>query len=153
MKLLVSSCLLGEKVRYDAKGNKIDSKLFESIINSHQIFSFCPEVQGGLPTPRPAAEIHDNKVISSKNIDFTNEFEEGALKALTLCKEENIVLALLKAKSPSCGNKQIYDGTFSGKLINGMGICAKKLQAHNIVVYNENELETLVKAINDLELK
>lgn len=153
MKLLVSSCLLGEKVRYDAKGNKIDSKLFESILNTHQIFSFCPEVEGGLPIPRPAAEIHNKRVLSSTNIDFTKEFEEGALKALTLCMKENIIFALLKSKSPSCGNKQIYDGSFSGKLIDGMGLCVKKLQAHNIMVFNENELEALVKAINDLELK
>lgn len=148
MKILISSCLLGENVRYDGTHNKIDSKLFESILNKHTIYSLCPEVEGGLNTPRNPAEIINDNVITTHNINVTNEFNLGALKALEVCKKENIRVALLKAKSPSCGNHLIYDGSFSNRLIDGMGITTQLLKKNGIEVFNENELEKLLEYLH-----
>lgn len=146
MNILVSSCLLGEDVRYDASNNKITA--LESLLKKHEVFSFCPEVQGGLLTPRSPAEKQGIKVITDDGIDVTLEFEKGALEALNLCKEHNITHALLKANSPSCGNIQVYDGTFSKTLVNGAGVCAKLLLENKIKVFNENELAALEKELN-----
>ena len=143
MNILVSSCLLGENVRYDGSNNKIDSKLFESVLKNHTIFSLCPEVEGGLFTPRKPSEIINKKVLTNDNEDVTQAFKLGAQKALSLCLEHNIHIALLKAKSPSCGNLKIYDGSFSKRLISGMGITSKLLSENGIKVFNEEELQEL----------
>lgn len=148
MKILVSSCLLGENVRYDGTNNKISSKLFELILNNNEIFSFCPEVEGGLQTPRVPAEVVNTRVLTKEGIDVTNFFIKGAKQALALCKKEGITVALLKAKSPSCGNSKIYDGSFSSLLIKGSGITTKLLNQNGIKVFNEEELESLNKLLN-----
>lgn len=148
MNILISSCLLGENVRYDGNNNKIDS--IESILNSHTLFSFCPEVEGGLSTPRPPAEIQNQEVITIDNNNVTKAFIAGANKTLALCKENKIKIALLKAKSPSCGNIQIYDGSFTSKLINGQGITAKLLIENGIKVFNEQELKEFVEYIKNV---
>ncbi len=145
MKILVSSCLLGQNVRYDASSNKVDS--LDVILQNHEVFAFCPEIEGGLLTPRDPAEIKGTKVLSKNGLDLTKEFEKGALNALHLCKKNNISLALLKAKSPSCGNIKIYDGNFTNTLINGSGICAKLLIQNGIKVFNELELELLIEEL------
>ncbi|AXX95062.1 MULTISPECIES: DUF523 domain-containing protein [Arcobacter] len=160
MKILVSSCLLGEDVRYDGNNSSIafDPKfpfslkeLFMDILCENEIYSFCPEVAGGLPIPRISAEIVKNDkpfiVKNQEGLDVTINFLLGAKKALDICKEENIKVALLKSKSPSCGNKEIYDGTFSSNLINGQGLTAKLLEENGIKVFNENELKELNKFI------
>lgn len=160
MKILVSSCLLGEDVRYDGNNSSIafDPKfpfslkeLFMDILCENEIYSFCPEVAGGLPIPRISAEIVKNDkpfiVKNQEGLDVTINFLLGAKKALDICKEENIKVALLKSKSPSCGNKEIYDGTFSSNLINGQGLTAKLLEENGIEVFNENELKELNKFI------
>ena len=90
MKLLVSSCLLGENTRYDGNHNLIDSKLFGSIIKNNEIFSLCPELEGGLKTPRPAAEIKNQKVLTKDKKDLSLEFYLGALKTLDFCKKNEI---------------------------------------------------------------
>ncbi|MGE3591136.1 MAG: DUF523 domain-containing protein [Arcobacter sp.] len=160
MKILVSSCLLGEDVRYDGNNSSIafDPKfpfslkeLFMDILCENEIYSFCPEVAGGLPIPRISAEIVKNDkpfiVKNQEGLDVTINFLLGAKKALDICKEENIKVALLKSNSPSCGNKEIYDGTFSSNLINGQGLTAKLLEENGIKVFNENELKELNKFI------
>ncbi len=160
MKILVSSCLLGEDVRYDGNNSSIafDPKfpfslkeLFMDILCENEIYSFCPEVAGGLPIPRISAEIVKNDkpfiVKNQEGLDVTINFLLGAKKALDICKEENIKVALLKSKSPSCGNKEIYDGTFSSNLINGQGLTVKLLEENGIKVFNENELKELNKFI------
>ena len=160
MKILVSSCLLGEDVRYDGNNSSIafDPKfpfslkeLFMDILCENEIYSFCPEVAGGLTIPRIPAEIvkQDKPFIvqNEEGKDVTINFLLGAKKALDLCKEENIKVALLKSKSPSCGNGQIYDGTFSGTLIDGFGLSAKLLKENGIEVFNEKELKELAKFI------
>ena len=160
MKILISSCLLGEDVRYDGNNSSIafDPKfsfsakeLFMDILCENEIYSFCPEVSGGLGIPRISAEIVKNDkpfiVKNQEGLDVTINFLLGAKKALDICKEENIKVALLKSKSPSCGNKEIYDGTFSSNLINGQGLTAKLLEENGIKVFNENELKELNKFI------
>ncbi len=160
MKILVSSCLLGEDVRYDGNNSSIAfnpkfsfslKELFMDILCDNEIYSFCPEVAGGLTIPRIPAEIVKNDkpfiVKNQEGLDVTINFLLGAKKALDICKEENIKVALLKSKSPSCGNKQIYDGTFSSNLIDGQGLTAKLLEENGITVFNENELKELEKFI------
>lgn len=148
MNILISSCLLGQNVRYDGSNNKIDSKCFESILSDHTVFEFCPEMEGGLLIPRIPAEIVHNKVLTKHNQDVTHAFNLGAKKALELCIKENITVVLLKSKSPSCGNSFIYDGTFSKQLIKGMGITAKLLHCNGIKVFNEDELELCLTYLN-----
>lgn len=160
MKILISSCLLGEDVRYDGENSSIahgssftfsQKELFMDILCENEIYSFCPEVSGGLPTPRDPAEIVNRTkpfiVKTVKEVDVTINFLIGAKNALELCQEEDIKVALLKAKSPSCGNKEIYDGTFSGKLIEGQGLTAKLLIENDIIVFNETQLNELNKFI------
>ena len=160
MKILVSSCLLGEDVRYDGNNSSIAlnpkvsfslKELFMDILCDNEIYSFCPEVAGGLPIPRTPAEIVKRDkpfIVQNENKeDVTINFLLGAKKALDLCKEENIKVALLKSKSPSCGNNEIYDGTFSKTLVNSQGLTAKLLKENGIEVFNEKELKELNKFI------
>ena len=160
MKILISSCLLGEDVRYDGDNSSITHKssftfkekeLFMDILCENEIYSFCPEVSGGLPIPRNPAEIVSRTkpfiVQTAEEVDVTINFLIGAKNALDLCKEEGITLALLKSKSPSCGNKEIYDGTFSENTIEGQGLTAKLLIENGISIFNEKELFELNRFI------
>ncbi len=152
-KLLISSCLLGENVRYDGKIKRCMDPLFYEIIKNSQIFTVCPEVDGGLPTPRDPSEIvslNPLKIVNSKGKDVTSFFEKGAKKALKVCKKHKIKVALLKSKSPSCSNNFIYDGTFSKKLIKGEGVTAKLLRENGIKVFNENELIDLLEYLKKI---
>jgi len=139
-KILISACLLGCKVKYNGQDNKLDNLFIDKLKSRYEIFSFCPEVEGGLPTPRIPCEITKDrklKVISKENIDKTKEFISGADKTLILCKKENIKLALLKANSPSCSSEFIYDGTFSNTKIKGDGVTTKLLKQNGINVVDE----------------
>lgn len=161
MKILISACLLGEDVRYDGDNASLlyspsftffQKELFMDILSENEIYSFCPEVSGGLPIPRVPAEIikleKPFKVENEEKEDVTINFLLGAKNALELCKNEDIKVALLKSKSPSCGNTEIYDGTFTKTLIEGQGLTAKLLMENGIKVFNENQLEQLKKFIN-----
>ena len=130
MKILISSCLLGEDVRYDGANSSVafnpnisfsQKEIFMDILCDNEIYSFCPEVAGGLSIPRNPAEILKSDkpfIVKTENgTDVTINFLLGAKKALDICNDENIKVALLKSKSPSCGNNKIYDGTFSNNLI------------------------------------
>ncbi|MGA1939088.1 DUF523 domain-containing protein [Arcobacter sp. YIC-310] len=160
MKLLISSCLLGEDVRYDGGNSSIamgasfsfsQKELFMDILCENEIYSFCPEVSGGLTTPRQAAELVSSnkpfKVLTKEEDDVTINFLLGAKNALDLCVNEDIKVALLKSKSPSCGNSLIYDGTFSDKLVEGKGLTARLLEENGVVVFNETQLKDLNKFI------
>ena len=139
-KLLISACLLGDNVKYNGGNNQIDIKELEKKYN---LISFCPEVEGGLPTPRPPAEIVCDKPLKLINIegkDVTKEFVFGAKKAVALAKKEDITKALLKAKSPSCGKGKIYNGTFLGVLRDGDGVTVRFLEEIGVKVYNENSV-------------
>jgi uncharacterized protein YbbK (DUF523 family) len=125
-KLLVSACLAGEACRYDCQA-KPNTKIIELVKSGHAI-SLCPEQLGGLPTPRPAAEIQShNSVLTIDKEDVTDAYKLGADEAWNLVKDYSIKKAYLKSKSPMCGFGKVYDGSFSGKLIQGNGIFAALL--------------------------
>lgn len=136
-KVLVSACLLGVDCKYNGSNN-YKEELFNKL-KEMEIIPFCPEIAGGLPTPRPASEINKQKVINNLGVDVTSNFVKGAENALKLCQLLGIKKAILKAKSPSCGFGQIYDGTFSSHLINGNGITANLLSENGIEVLNDIE--------------
>lgn len=141
--LLISACLCGENCRYDGKNNLIVQ--IDELRKKYNLIIVCPEVLGGLSTPRVPAEIIGGKVINKIGKDVTYEFELGAKKSLELAKKYNCKIALLKDKSPSCGSKKIYDGTHRGKLINGRGFTAKILLENNIKIYGEENVNELLK--------
>ncbi|PWJ34182.1 DUF523 domain-containing protein [Sediminitomix flava] len=138
-KYLISACLAGEACRYDGKDN-LKPEL-KALLENEDAILVCPEVMGGLPTPRTPAEIIQTedglKVVTKTGEDVTDAFQKGAEKSLAIAKKYNITHAILKAKSPSCGSGKIYDGTFTGKLIDGNGITTSILEQHGIEVYSE----------------
>lgn len=140
-KILVSACLIGEKCRYDGNANLCVDKFFEKWMNDGVLVPVCPEVMGGLPTPRHPSEIKNGKVINNHNEDVTENFVSGAEAALETAKENNVVMAILKEKSPSCGSSFIYDGNFCGSKIKGMGITAKLLSDNRIKVFSEENIQ------------
>lgn len=142
-KLLISSCLIGNNTKYNGKNNYI--KKIEQLKLKYELIPICPEVLGGLSIPRDPSEINNDKVISINGKDVTKEFNIGANKALNIALLNNIKYALLKDGSPSCGNTYIYDGTFKNNKIDGIGITTKLLKSHNIKIYNENNLNELLK--------
>lgn len=151
IKILISACLMGEKVRYDGNHNLISNRLLRLWQEEGRLVRFCPESAGGLPTPRPPAEILGGfgadvlalraRVLTQQGMDVSLSFRKGAHAASSVALEKGVGLAILKARSPSCGNLFIYDGSFSGKLVAGMGTTAAALLALGIQVFNENQLE------------
>lgn len=138
MKIMVSACLLGENCKYNG-GNNFSEKVRE-FTKGHEVILVCPEVMGGLPTPRPPSEIVNGKVMSSKGYSVDEEYRKGAGKALALAKENHVDMVILQSRSPSCGVKEIYDGTFSRTLIKGMGITARLLKENGFKVVDVEEL-------------
>jgi len=149
MKILVSSCLLGEPVRYDGKSKPVSHQILHQWQSQGRIISFCPEVAGGLSTPRAAAEISQKgRVLTANAIDVTDAFLLGAQKTLSLCLKNNVKFALLKEGSPSCGRNEIYDGSHQGNKISGMGLTAKLLEENGIKVFSEFQIEAMALLIN-----
>tara|TARA_R110001583_G_scaffold10417_4_gene47860 strand:- start:34600 stop:35058 length:459 start_codon:yes stop_codon:yes gene_type:complete len=142
---LISACLLGINCRYNGTSSHIQE--LESLIDSGRLIPICPEVLGGLDTPREPCEIITQtngslKVMSKYGLDCTSEFQNGAHKVLEMAKVCQVKKVILKANSPSCGSDYIYDGTFSGKLIEGDGLTSKLLLENDIEVYNETNWES-----------
>lgn len=129
-KILVSSCLLGENCNY--KGGNSKSRILEKLKDSVEYIPVCPEVMGGLSTPRVPAEIKGGRVVTKTGLDVTEEFAKGAEIAFEKALENNCLLAVMKKRSPSCGFGKIYDGTFSGRLIDGNGIATALLAEKGI---------------------
>ena len=136
--ILVSACLLGTNCKYNGKNNKNDKVL--EYIKDKYVIPICPEVFGGLSTPRIPSEIKDNIVINKEGKDVTKYFIDGANKTLEIAKILNVKKALLKQKSPSCGCGRIYDGTFTSNIIKGDGITTKILKENNIEIITEEDL-------------
>ncbi|CDZ75277.1 Protein of unknown function [Peptoniphilus sp. ING2-D1G] len=134
-KILVSSCLLGDNCRYDGKNNLIED--IAVLKDKYKIVKFCPEEAGGLKTPRSPSEIQGEKIVNAEGEDVTEYFKRGAELALKKCMEENIKIAILKERSPSCGSDFVYDGTFSGQMVGSMGVTAQLLKNNGIWVLNE----------------
>ena len=145
--ILVSACLCGENCKYNG-GNNENEKV-RDFIKGKEVLYVCPEQMGGLSTPRNPAEIigcakgvidGTDKIVTNENADVSIEFLKGAKDVLKIAKEHNIKLAILKAKSPSCGKGIVYDGTFSGTKIVGNGVTAQLLLDNGIEVLTEEEL-------------
>ncbi len=142
-KILISACLLGEHCRYDGKEEK--NPLVDELNKYFDLVPFCPEVEGGLPTPRIPSEIKSGRVYNKKGENVTKQFNLGAEKALQLCRFLNIHICILKDKSPSCGVYEIYDGTFSGKLKKGQGVTAALLSSLDYWVMSEEDIPELIE--------
>lgn len=159
-KILVSRCLLGHRVRYDGGASGPFDQLQQWIAEG-RVVPLCPEVAGGLPTPRAAAEIPGGqgaevldgsaRVITTEGEDVSAEFLSGARQALALVQQHGIRIAVLKANSPSCGNLLTYDGTFSGVKVSGEGVTAALLSRHGVRVFNESQLAEAACALAALD--
>lgn len=148
--VVVSACLLGEPCRYDGESKPSEAVRALCEIEGVRLIPICPEVQGGLLTPRPPAEIQPGmplRVVNVAGQDVTREYEEGASCALEAAGNAGASLAILKAKSPSCGSGMIYDGTFSGSLTEGWGVTAYLLRENGVKVFDENELTNLLMQV------
>jgi len=142
MKVLMSACLAGVNCRYDDTSKDIDLRIKYP---GTEFVLVCPEVLGGLSTPRASAEISNGKVINIEGVDVTSAFLEGADAGLKKALKNGCSVAILKARSPSCGNGSTYDGSFSGTLIAGDGIFATALKENNIKVFSEENLNEFEK--------
>lgn len=158
---MISACLLGDLVRYDGQGKFLADRRITRWLNEDRLFRICPEVSGGLPTPRPAAELvggdgydllnGNASVCTAEGSTLDAAFATGAQAALSMANREQIQLALLKSNSPSCANEFIYNGHFTGQLTSGTGVTAALLQQHNIEVFNEHQLDALEQRIMQLD--
>lgn len=149
--IIVSACLLGENCKYSGGNNKSENVI--KYLEDKEYILVCPEQLGGLSTPRNPSEIITDgnkdgndvlngctKVLSNKGIDVTKNFIQGAEETLKIAKEHKVNTAILKAGSPSCGYKKIYDGTFLGTKIKGMGVTAAILNKENIALLDEDDI-------------
>ena len=138
MKIAVSACLLGDNCKYNG-GNNYSEKVAE-FVKGHDIIPVCPEIMGGLPTPREPSEIVNGIVKHKDGTSVDAEFRKGAELALNKVIANGVELVILQSRSPSCGVNHIYDGTFSGTLIPGQGLFAKLLKENNIRVLDVSDL-------------
>ncbi len=158
-RILVSRCLLGEPVRYDGRSKALHHPLLEKWREEGRLVPVCPEVDGGLPVPRPAAEISGGdgeavldgtaSVITEHGADVTGAFLSGARRALETAQAAGCVAALLKECSPSCGCRRIHDGTFGGGLREGRGVTAALLERNGICTFCEDDIGALAAFLND----
>ncbi|MGY0216201.1 DUF523 domain-containing protein [Endozoicomonadaceae bacterium StTr2] len=149
-KILVSSCLLGNKVRYNGKDLRCDNDILQQWLNEGRVIPFCPEVSAGLPTPRAPAEIqhgsgdnvltHQARVIANTGDDVTAQFIAGAENTLKTCQDNQIRIAILTESSPSCGSTTIYNGQFSGTKVTGTGVTTALLMEHGIRVFSQHSI-------------
>lgn len=151
--VLVSSCLLGCKVRYNGSDLMAHNAAFRTLTTQHNIVPFCPEVSAGLPIPRAPAEVQSgdginvlnggSKILTDDHDDVTAEFIQGAKLALERCLSERIQFAVLTESSPSCGSQTIYDGTFTGIKHKGVGVTTALLEKNGIRVFSQHNVDEL----------
>lgn len=140
--LLISACLLGIACRYDGKSVKgVD---IDALRKKYNLIPVCPEIYGGLPTPRTPSERQGEKTMMKDGTDVTENYLRGARIAYELCLEFDCKKALLKERSPSCGSGKIYDGSFSGTLVDGDGVTSEYLKSFGISVFGESEVDKLL---------
>lgn len=137
MKIAVSACLLGINYKYNG-GNNYSGKL-EKLLEKHEVRPICPEVLGGLPIPRDPSEIVNGEVLTDKGKSVDKEFRNGAKKALEIVKESGAELVVLQSRSPSCGLGKIYDGSFTGRLVDGDGVFVRLLKDEEIKVVDVSD--------------
>jgi uncharacterized protein YbbK (DUF523 family) len=160
-KILVSACLLGNKVRYDANDVPTISNLLDEWNCDGRLIAFCPEVAGGLSVPRLPAEIQSDdgnavldgtaKVYDNQGNDVSENFINGAKKALEAAQSNGVKVAILKSKSPSCGSSFIYDGTFSSVQKVGQGVTTALLERNGIKVFSDLEIEEAAELLGELD--
>ena len=136
--VLISACLLGLATRYDGKVGKVDLSYLKERYN---LIPICPEIYGGLPTPRLPSERRGERVYMKDGKDVTENYRRGALAAYELSLKFGCKMAILKARSPSCSHGKIYDGSFEGRLIDGDGVTAEYLISKGIKVITEEDIE------------
>jgi len=159
--VLVSACLLGQKVRYDGADAARPNPILDRWVEQGRVVPFCPEVAGGLGVPRPAAEIVGGdggavldgtaRVVTAAGTEVTGAFRVGAHGALEQARTGNVCLAILKDGSPSCASTSIYDGTFTGTRRPGVGVTAAILERQGIRVFSEGQFEEAAAYLNALE--
>ena len=160
--ILVSSCLLGERVRYNGGDKLCNNPILQRWLEEGRVVSVCPEVAGGLSVPRPPAEITGGaggmevlegtaKVMDATGLDVSAQFRQGAGQALELARSRRIRIAILKEGSPSCGTGYTYDGTFTGIRVPHPGVCAALLQEMGVQVFNEEQLKQADELLKQLE--
>ena len=142
-KVLISACLAGINCKFNGENNLLDSGILDEISKKYHLLFVCPEVFGGLGTPREPAEMKNGLVVTKTAKDVSENFINGAEICLKIAKLNGCKKAILKARSPSCGSGQIYDGSFSKKLIFGDGVAAKLLKENDILVFSEDEIGRL----------
>ena len=141
MNILISHCFLGEPCRYDG-ASRLDRQIIELHRAGHNLIPVCPEVLGGLDVPRSPAELQpDGRVVTQDGQDVTAAYRAGAERVLKIARENGCTLAILKARSPSCGSGEIYDGTFTHTLKGGWGVAARMLAEAGIEVMDEEHLQ------------
>lgn len=150
--MLVSACLLGERVRYSGGAATCDDPILRRWLDEGRIVRFCPEVAGGLGTPRPAAELQGfDKVVTVTGVDVTAQFLHGAALAAEAARLHRIRIAILKDGSPSCGSSYVYDGSFSGTRARGAGMTTMELAREGVRVFSESELARAADYLAELE--
>ena len=140
-KIAVSACLLGENCKYSGGNNKNEAVL--KFVEGKEVIPVCPEVAGGLPIPRVPVELVKGMAINRDGINVDKEFRLGVERMLNKLENEDVELVILQPRSPSCGTKQIYDGTFTGTLVDGQGMFAKALIEKGYKVVEPDELDNL----------
>lgn len=141
MRVLVSACLLGENCKYNGKNNRSEALLRR--LQGHEVIPVCPEVLGGLGVPRPCVELRDGVAYNQHGENVDAAFRRGVEKALAQIEGQQIDLVVLQSRSPTCGVKQIYDGTFCKKLIDGQGMLAAALSARGYRLVDVEDLDTV----------
>ncbi|MBP3410179.1 MAG: DUF523 domain-containing protein [Clostridia bacterium] len=144
-RILVSACLLGVNCRYNGTGGELEG--LHELMELAELVPVCPEILGGLPTPRPPAERQDGRVITCEGGDVTEAYARGAEESLHLAQLFGAKLALMKERSPSCGAGEIYDGTFTHTRIPGDGTASALLKANGIEVYGEMRIHELIERL------
>jgi uncharacterized protein YbbK (DUF523 family) len=140
VRVLVSACLLGERVRYDGRDAAAHDDVLARWSAEGRIVRFCPELAGGLAVPRPPAEIRGASVVTADGTDVTAALVAGAERALEAARTNGVRLAVLKEDSPSCGSTHVYDGTFSGTRVAGQGVTAALLETNGIRVFSQRTI-------------
>lgn len=141
-RMLISACLMGVACRYDGRSKALGE--LAHLMERYTLIPVCPEQLGGLPTPRPPAEIAAGRVRTQDGADVTVQYDRGAEEVLRLAQCFGCKKALLKERSPSCGSGEIYDGSFSRKLISGRGRTAALLEEHGVTVVGESQITDLL---------
>ena len=151
IKVVVSACLLGSPVRYDGRDKKSGHPVLQRWLDEGRIVSVCPEMLGGLGTPRPPAESLAGRVVTPAGKDVTEAFENGARAVVEQTNMHRVRVAILKEGSPSCGSTFVYDGTFTKTRVAGEGITTAALRNLGIVVFSEERLDAAEEYVAALE--